>query len=230
MVGKHKRYAQRGLVMMALGGMMAVSAAELPPRQPGLWKQIHYEGKQIREPDVVMYQCVDESSDKALRDAAMGMHGGVCQEEEIKRQGNTLVGRNVCQISGSKVTTDYVVSGNLKTEYRVDSRSRNVPPLFGEAESESVILAEWQGACKPGQKPGDMMFEEDGEVRTVSMEDLGNMRDMANMMEQMQSQQGMGQLMEQLRGGQSPDVGGGNMQDIGKMMEQLQRMQQQLQR
>ena len=204
-----KRGVQALLAMVAFSSMAVAGAIELPPRQSGLWKQTHYEGKQTQEPDTVVYQCVDEATDAKFRAMSRQMAGS-CTQDEMTRQGNTLAGRNVCQLMGSKVTTEYVVSGNMKTEFRIDSRSKNEPPLFGAAESESVVLAEWQGPCKPGQKPGDMIYEEDGETGTVSMEDLGNMQGMAKALEQLQSQSG---------------GAGIDMQDINKMMEQLQQLQ-----
>jgi len=218
------RPAQRLLAGIALFGSLAVAGAqELPPRQPGLWKQTQYEGKDAQTAEVI-YQCVDEASDEKFR--AMAKKMASCTEEPVKRKGNTMVGRNVCQVMGSRVTTEYVISGNMKTEFRIDSRSTHEPPLFGQAQSETVILAEWQGPCKPGQKPGDMIIEEDGETGTLSMEDLENLQGMSKALEHMQSMEGMGQMLEQLQKMQSQGGGTGvDMQELGKMMEQLQQMQ-----
>lgn len=214
-----KRGMRMLLAVVASCGLTVAGAQEMPPRQPGLWKQTQYEGKNSQESEVV-YQCVDEASDEKFR--AMAKNVAACTEEPLKRKGNTMVGRNVCQLMGSKVTTEYVISGNMKTEFRIDSRSRHEPPLFGQAQSETVILAEWQGPCKPGQKPGDMIIEEDGETGTVSMEDLGNLQEMSKALEHMRSPEGMGQMLELLQNMQPQGGGAGvDMQELSKMMEQL---------
>lgn len=231
-MGKAKRSGMQVFVIAAMfGGMAAASAMEMPPRQPGLWKQTQYEGRDAQKTDVI-YQCVDEASEKQFQAMAKQMAGGgKCTEESTKRKGSTLVGRSVCQIMGSKVTHDYVVSGNMKTEFRVESRSKYDPPLFGEALNESVILAEWQGPCKPGQKPGDMIVEGEDSTETVSMEDMGNLQEMSKALEQLQSSQGLGQMLEQIQKAQTQaGEAGVNMQEIGKMMEQMQQLQKQFQR
>lgn len=213
----------RILMGVAIFGSLAVAGAqELPPRQPGLWKQTQYEGNNAQAAEVI-YQCVDEASDEKFR--AMAKQMATCTEEPVKRKGNTMVGRSVCKMMGVKVTTDYVISGNMETEFRIDSRSTNEPPLFGVAQSETVILAEWQGPCKPGQKPGDMILEQDGETTTVNVYEMGNLPEMSKALE------GMGPMLEQLQKMQ-PQEGGGSidMQELNKMMETLQQMQRTQQR
>lgn len=211
------------LAIVALSGFTVASAAEVPPRQPGLWKHTQYEGNDRSDVQVV-YQCVDEATED--RFLAMAKHMGSCTEEPMTRKGAALLGSNVCQIMGSKVTTEYVVSGNMKTEFRVESVSTNEPPLFGEARTESLVLMEWQGACKPGQKPGDMLVEQDGELVTFSMDQLERAHDMSRMLENIPSPQGMEQMMEQLRKMQPHMEGSGvDIQELGKMMEQLRQLQ-----
>lgn len=212
------------LAAVSFGSLQIAHAQEMPPRKPGLWKQTQYEGEKGdgQQPEVV-YQCADEASDKQLQEMAKKMAS--CTEEPLKRKGNTMVGRNTCQIMGSKVTTDYVITGDMKTEYRVESRSKHEPPLFGKSQNKSVLVAEWQGPCKPGQKPGDMISQgEDGE-ETVNMNDLASGQDMSTAQELMQSQ-GMGQMLEQLQNMQ-PQADGAkvDMQQINKLMEQLQQLQ-----
>ena len=140
----------------------------------GLWKQTQYEGQSGSPEEVeIIYQCADEASDKKMQEMAMEM--AACTEEPMKRKGNTLVGRNVCTIMGSKVTTDYVITGDLNSKYRIESRSNHDPPLFGQSEGRSVLVAEWQGQCKPGQKPGDMIVQGDDGENTVNMKALPRM-------------------------------------------------------
>ena len=210
-------------------GVTTVQALELPDRRPGLWKESMFEGKSAEKPDSVAYQCVDESSDRRLREMAKKMNA--CEEGPTVRRGNRITGSNVCRIAGSKVTTEYVITGNMKTEFRVQARSRHEPPLFGTAENETLTVSEWQGPCKPGQKPGDIVFSDDGAAGEVRSGNVGNVQDMARVLEQLQSDPAMSQIMEQVRkaGAQAAEAGV-DMKDIGKMMEQMQQLQQQFKR
>lgn len=208
-----KRTQKRGalalFVAMALGGFTAAGAQEMPPRKPGLWKQTQYDGGKTQEAEVI-YQCVDAASDKKLWDMAKGM--GSCTGEPLKRKGKTMVGQNTCEVMGSKVTTDFVITGDMNSEYRIESQSKHEPPLFGQSHTKTLVVAEWQGPCKPGQKPGDMVVQGE-EESTINIGDMGNLKDMASTLEQLQK-------MQSQAGGATVD-----MQELGKMMEQLQRLQ-----
>lgn len=217
-----KKAIQAFTLVAALGCLNMASAQEMPSRQPGLWKQSHYEGNTTQKPDVV-YQCVDAASEEKFRAMAKKMSEQNSCTDNSSKKGNTVVGTSVCEIMGSKVTSEYVISGNMKTEYRVETRTTHEPPLFGQAKSESVILAEWQGPCKPGQKPGDMIFEEDGETQTISQENMSNMQEMSELLQG----QDLNQIMQQLQQMQPQGAGGAaDMQELNKMLEQLQQLQQ----
>src|SRR5690554_3139563 len=113
---------KRGVLMLlaalSFGGLQIAHAQEMPTRKPGLWKQTQYEGEKgsAQQPEV-SFQCSDEASDQKLRDMAKQMAS--CKEEPLKRKGDTMVGRNSCQIMGSKVTTEYTITGDTETKYRV---------------------------------------------------------------------------------------------------------------
>lgn len=217
---RYRRGLKVLLGVVAFTGFTLAGAQELPPRQPGLWKHTQYEGKSAQETEVV-YQCADQASDAAYRETARKMAS--CTEEPVQRKGGTLAGRNTCEVMGSRVTTEYVISGDMKTEYRIESRSTHEPPLFGVAQSETVVVAQWQGPCRPGQKPGDMIIAEDGEVSSVSLEQLNELQEMSKSLEQMQSSQGMGQMLEMLQKVQ-PQGGGADMQKLSEQIKELNKM------
>ena len=52
--------------------------------------------------------------------------------------------------------TRAVFTGQFDTAYKADIKSTYEPPLQGMKESTSVLDAKWLGACKPGQKAGDI--------------------------------------------------------------------------
>jgi hypothetical protein len=59
-------------------------------------------------------------------------------------------------MSGTTTTTRGVFTGQFDSSYKGDIKSTYEPPLHGMKESASMIEAKWVGACKPGQKPGDI--------------------------------------------------------------------------
>lgn len=208
------------LAALLFGGLQSAQGQEIPPRKPGLWKQTQHESQNGGSEQVeVIYQCADQASDKKMHQLAKEM--GSCTEEPLKRKGETLAGRSVCNLMGSKVAVDYVITGDMDSEYRVETRSKIEPPLFNQSGGRSVLVAQWQGPCKPGQNPGDMIVQGDGGEETLNMNALTDAKGMEAAKELMQSQ-GIGQMMEQLQKLQGPGSGEAvDMQAIHNMLEQL---------
>ena len=59
-------------------------------------------------------------------------------------------------MGGSKMTSKTVISGDLDKAYKMDVQTKYDPPLMGNAQTTTTIEAKWLGACKAGQRPGDM--------------------------------------------------------------------------
>ena len=67
-----------------------------------------------------------------------------------------MVHDSVCKVDGSTAKTRSIFSGRFDSAYKVESKSTFEPPMEGMRETSSRMEAKWLGACKPGQKSGDI--------------------------------------------------------------------------
>lgn len=140
-----------------LAGSVAVSsfAAEPPKRKSGLWETtMQMQGMPNMGP---MQQCVDQASDDIMRQRATNQKPD-CSVMDVKPQGNKLTIHSVCKTDGTTATTDAVFTGAFDSSYKGEITTRFNPPMRGMSESKMSIEASWKGACKPGQKPGEMIM------------------------------------------------------------------------
>ena len=137
-----------------------VAAAELPVRKAGLWElRVAVDG--VNDPDQTMEHCTDQASDKAMMAAFSGMQAEICPQRETKAVGNTIVIESVCRIGPITMNSRAVISGDFNSAYvvKVVSKRSGGPTLHGVPEATNMTIdAKWAGACKPGQRPGDIVM------------------------------------------------------------------------
>ena len=102
--------------------------------------------------------CIDRKSADALNEMGTGMTKKMCSKNDVRREGAAVVSDSVCTFGASTITTHSVITGNLDSAYKVDTRSTYDPPMNGMTEGSAVIQARWVGPCRPDQKPGDMIL------------------------------------------------------------------------
>lgn len=127
---------------------------DMPRRKSGLWEITVSSGG--AKGGQTMQQCIDEKTDDMMKNNMAGTEKQSCSKNEFRREGAKLVTESVCKMSGTTATTRGVFTGQFDSAYKADIKSTYEPPLHGMKESSSTIDAKWLGACKPGQKPGDM--------------------------------------------------------------------------
>jgi hypothetical protein len=149
---------QRTLLLL-LATLVAAGAAQADDqlqRKSGLWELKRTStvgGGQTRT-----YQmCIDKSSDDALNPLADGSPGDKCKTSSMQREGDKLTIDAACNLSKSVATTHAVITGSFDSAYKVESKTAFAPPLRGHADGTSVLEAKWTGACKEGQRPGDVV-------------------------------------------------------------------------
>lgn len=152
------RIATVAAVAVSFAG--AAVAVDYPARKPGLWEMAMQTGATGKGQAMTMttQQCIDAATDKALQAAGGGAGKSDCSKQELRTEGKTLVIDSVCKSGGATVTSRGVMSGDFSSAYRMDISSRYSPALGGMSQSTTVIEAKWLGACKAGQKPGDMIM------------------------------------------------------------------------
>jgi hypothetical protein len=112
--------------------------------------------------------CIDEASDNALRQLVGGMRSETCETSKTAREGDKLVIDATCKVQKTKATTHAVITGKFDTAYKLESKSTFDPPLRGQSEGTTVLEAKWTGACKTGQKPGDIILPNGGKINVAA--------------------------------------------------------------
>ena len=157
-----------GLASVAL----AAAAQDLPKRKSGLWEIKTTSlgtGKAAPGAEGASVQlCIDEKTDDAVTQQAIGMAKQNCSKQDIRRSGNQMVIDSVCKFGETTATTHSVFTGSFDSSYRVETRSTYDPPMMGMKEGNALIEAKWLGACKPDQRPGDMIL---GNGMKINMND-----------------------------------------------------------
>jgi hypothetical protein len=132
---------------------------DIPKRKSGLWEVTKTSTRSGGTTRVLQW-CVDEKTDNALAQLAEGGRSERCKVGKMSREGDKLVVDAVCTIGEQKIEakTHAVITGNFESAYKVESSSTYAQPIRGKSEGSAVLAARWTGACKPGQKPGDIIL------------------------------------------------------------------------
>ena len=147
-----------GLSCGALAAHGAV-AEDLPVRKAGLWEMKVVKTGASSMPDVTMQHCTDETIDKDMTNAAAPVAKDSCSKQDIHKTSTGYVGDSVCGFGGSSLTLHTEVVGDLNSAYTVLVTSHSDKGPSGKPlDTTTKIEAKWLGACKPDQKPGDIVM------------------------------------------------------------------------
>ena len=135
-------------------------ALDLPPRKAGLWEmKMTMEGGPM--PAQVMQHCVDAATDKQMQQMGGNMRAENCSRQDVRRSGATITIDSVCKVGDMTMTSQGTVTGSFDSGYtmKMTSKREGGPAVPGmPAETKMTIEAKWTGACKPDQKPGDVIM------------------------------------------------------------------------
>ncbi|MCI0506624.1 MAG: DUF3617 domain-containing protein, partial [Gammaproteobacteria bacterium] len=127
---------------------------EMPKRKPGLWEiKMTTEGGEM-----LSQHCIDEKTDDLMQQRTQAMGKQECSKNNVRREGGKVLAESVCKFGGATVNTNAVFSGDFSSNYTGNIDTIYNPPMMGREKSHSTIAARWLGACKPGQKPGDVIM------------------------------------------------------------------------
>ena len=149
------------LVALVIACGSPAAAQEFPVRRAGLWEvTMTQEGQKV--PPQVRQQCTDAETDKLMNAFGGDISADLCSKQDVRKVGATLVINATCQIGPMKSTSQSVVSGDFNSNYtvKVTSKIEGLPAGIpgGMGGSTTTIQARWIGACKPDQKPGDIIM------------------------------------------------------------------------
>jgi len=140
---------------------ITASAQDMPKRKSGLWEismtSSAAPAATKSAGGIKMTQCVDQSRDDAFRQLGHQMEReSKCTRTNMQRGPGSMSFESTCDFAGTKMMSKSKITGDFDSAYRMEMTTRYDPPLMGKAEGSMVVEAKWLGACKPGQRPGDM--------------------------------------------------------------------------
>jgi hypothetical protein len=153
----------RQLVSLCLGGCLlawlpasGARADELPLRKPGLWEM-----KMVKTgsplPSMTIQHCTDETTDKEMSTTFSPVSKEACSKHDIQKTATGYLSDSECTASGVSMTTHSDITGDFNSAYTVKFTS-HTEGAVGSHDVASTIEAKWLGACKPDQKPGDIVM------------------------------------------------------------------------
>jgi hypothetical protein len=169
-----RRFAVLGMacgMLAALSGHGAL-AEELPVRKAGLWEM-----KMVRTgspiPGMTMQHCTDATIDKSLNDSVTPFAKQACSKQDLKKTATGYVADAICNISGASITSHTEIVGDFNSAYTVNATSHTDKGPGGKPlDTTTAIEAKWLGACKPDQKPGDIVMPGGIKMNIKDMEKL----------------------------------------------------------
>jgi hypothetical protein len=132
-------------------------AIDLPKRKSGLW-DIKISRTSTKHPPQTLQMCIDQKTDDMAQQMGENVARQACSKQQIRREGNKIVGDSVCKIGETTATSHTVFSGEFDRAYRGEIRTKYSPPLMGTSENLTLIEAKWIGPCQADQEPGDMIM------------------------------------------------------------------------
>jgi hypothetical protein len=147
-----------GSALLVLLPALDARAAEIPLRKPGLWEM-----KMVRTgspmPEMTMQHCTDETTDRDMNTGLGPAAKDVCSKRDVQQTATGYVSDSVCSVAGVSMTSHSEISGDFNSAYTVKTTAHTEHgPTAVPRDSTMTIEAKWPGACKPDQKPGDIVM------------------------------------------------------------------------
>lgn len=140
---------------------LPVGPAALPHRKPGLWQMtMTLEGES--HPPVVTQMCLDTASEARSSIWGAEMTKDMCSKNEMSRQlDGSWKFASVCNMGSGGVThSQGTATGDLTENYvvRMQSSTSGAQLEMMNRDQSFTIASRRLGACKPGQRGGDMIM------------------------------------------------------------------------
>jgi hypothetical protein len=126
-------------------------------------------------PEMTMQHCTDETTDREMSTAFSPMGKEMCSRQDIQKTATGYVSDSVCGVAGMTITSHAEITGDFNSAYTVKSTAHGERGPAGAHDSSSTIEAKWLGACKPDQKPGDIMMPGGMKMNVKDMDKLKGM-------------------------------------------------------
>jgi hypothetical protein len=108
--------------------------------------------------EMTMQHCTDETTDKEMSTTFSPMSKEVCSKRDIQQTATGYVSDSVCSVGGASMTSHSDIIGDFNSAYTIKMTAHSDRGVAGIRDSTMTIEAKWLGACKPDQKPGDIVM------------------------------------------------------------------------
>jgi hypothetical protein len=133
-------------------------AVELPTRKAGLWELSMLPAGE-KTPNMTMQHCTDETTDKQMSTSFSPMAKQACSKNETRKTATGYSTDSVCTVAGMQTTSHSEVTGDFNSAYSVKVSSHmEGGPAAVPHDNAMTLEAKWLGACKPDQRPGDILM------------------------------------------------------------------------
>ena len=158
--------------LLTLLPALDASAVELPTRKAGLWEmKVMRTGSPM--PEMTMQHCTDESTDKEMGTTFSPMMKEMCSKQDIQKTANGYASDSVCKVGPMSITSHSDIVGDFNAGYTVKTTSHSEGGASGvPRDSTTTVEGKWLGACKPDQKPGDIVMPGGIKMNVKDMEKL----------------------------------------------------------
>ena len=155
-----RKLAAWGLGLCLLAALPAdhARADDLPIRKAGLWEiKMVKTGSPL--PDMTMQHCTDETTDKDMNNMVSPMAKQICSKQDIQKTATGYLTGSLCSVGGVSIVSHSEINGDFNSAYTVTTTSHSDLGNKGAPrDTVTKIEAKWLGACKPDQKPGDIVM------------------------------------------------------------------------
>ena len=141
----------------------------LPDRKPGLWEVTTTDSSKGNKPEVELH-CVDANTDPKLKalGKAMGEKLAKCKVLEDKKDGAAILSRITCDMGPIKTDSKMRSEGDFSKDFTtVGEVKSEMPGLMKPETTKTTTRSKWLGACKSGQKPGDVVLSDGKTVNLI---------------------------------------------------------------
>jgi hypothetical protein len=138
-----------------------------PKRKAGLWQVKAIGLEQAGMPPTLL--CVGEASDTQAQhlDRKPGVLGS-CTLGSFKQAQGGWLAESICKDSRTTIKSQAVLTGDLNSEYRIDTVVTYLPPIAGTRKTDQdSLVAKFMGACSANQKPGDLIVPGMGTLNLI---------------------------------------------------------------
>jgi len=162
-----------GCCLLTLVTVSGADAEDLPVRKAGLWEmRITRVGSPL--PELVLQHCTDETSDKEMNNMVSPMAKQICSKQDVQKNATGYVSDSLCSVAGASLTSHSEFVGDFNSAYIVTTTSHSDKGPAMLKDSTTKIEAKWLGACKPDQKPGDIVMPGGFKLNVKDAEKLKN--------------------------------------------------------